>query len=313
VIMSFKQTVEIYELLDSAFVDGERVVEMFREHGIETARHQRLFGEKGWTDLVEVLIQGNKGKSLGGSAPTLNIAGSLGGIGGRPDLIGLVSDADGALVALASALKIADMRKNGDILDGDVLIRTTICTKAPTMRHDPVTFMSSWVNFRELKKQIIDKNADGILITETTKGNKVINHNGFAISPTVKKGWILEVSPDAISVMERVTGRPVVVVPLSMKDLTPSDSGIDHLNGVGEVPEGVTAPAIGVSITTELPIAGSAQGASSIVSLEAAVRFCVEVAKDFGRGRFKFYNEEQFNKLVSMYGDMSIIQTNGKA
>lgn len=309
--MTLKQTMEIYELLDSPVVSGEQIVQKFREKGIKNAKCTTIAGENGTTDLVSILLCGEEGKTNGGKAPTLNIAGSLGGVGGRPELIGLVSDADGALVALAAALKIADMQKKKDILKGDVSVRTTICPNAPTMRHDPVAFMGSFVNFRKLKNLIIDKNADGILIAETTRGNKVINHNGFAISPTVKEGWILETSASAIEVMERVTGRPAVIVPLSMKDITPSDNGISHLNGLGEVPEGTEAATIGVAITSELPVAGNATGASNIINAETAVRFCVEVAKDFGKGCFEFYNKDEFKKLVSAYGKMNNLQTYG--
>lgn len=61
-------------------------------------------------------------------------------------MIGLVSDADGAITAIAVALKLADMRRNGDILDGDVIIATHICPNAPTQPHDPVPFMGSPVD-----------------------------------------------------------------------------------------------------------------------------------------------------------------------
>lgn len=310
--MAFKQTVEVFELLDSAIVDGEKVTQLFKNRKIEEAYTKRLYGDKGYTDLVDIRIPGKRGKSSGGSAPTLNIVGSLGGIGGRPELIGMVSDADGALVAIASALKVAEMVRQGDALDGDVVFRTTICTNAPTIPHDPTPFMSTWISFSELRKHIVYEKADGILVTETTKGNYVINHKGFAISPTVKEGWILKISPDAIRVMERVTSRPAVVLPVTMQDITPFDNGIFHLNGIGEIPEGITAPAIGVAITTEAVIGGAYTGASSVVDMEAAVRFCVEVAKDFGKGRFKFYDEDEFWKLVEMYGTMNHLQTMGK-
>jgi len=36
-------------------------------------------------------------------------------------MIGLVSDADGAIAALSIALKLADMKEQGDVLPGDVM------------------------------------------------------------------------------------------------------------------------------------------------------------------------------------------------
>jgi hypothetical protein len=310
--MAYKQTIEIYELLDSAHVDGETIVQLFRERGLKSASTKRLHGDSGYTDLVDITIPGRLGKAGGGNSPTLNLVGSLGGIGGRPELVGLVSDADGAIVALASALKIADMLNQGDYLDGDVIIRTTICTNGPTIPHDPTPFMATYVSFGELRKHIIFEKADGILVAESTKGNFVINHKGFAITPTIKEGWILKVSFDAIRVMERITSRAAVTMPITMQDITPFDNGIYHLNGIGELPEGIRAPAIGVAITTEIPVGGAATGASSVADMEPAVRFCVEIAKDFGRDRFQFYDKEEFQKLLNMYGSMHGLQTMGK-
>ncbi|MDW8010480.1 MAG: DUF1177 family protein [Sulfolobales archaeon] len=86
-------------------------------------------------------IPGASGKTAGGSAPTLGIVGRLGGVGARPAYIGMVSDADGAVVALAAAYKIAEMSKRGDILPGDVTLTTHICPNAPTRPHKPVPMM----------------------------------------------------------------------------------------------------------------------------------------------------------------------------
>ena len=44
---------------------------------------------------------------------------------------------------------------------------------------------------------------DAILSIDTTKGNRIINKRGFAISNTVKAGYILRVSEDLLSVMDR--------------------------------------------------------------------------------------------------------------
>ena len=48
---------------------------------------------------------------------------------------------------------------------------------------------------------------------EEIKGNRVINHHGFAISPSVKEGWILRTSDDLLQIMEWVTGDFPVVFP----------------------------------------------------------------------------------------------------
>lgn len=75
--------------------------------------------------------------------PTLGILGRLGGLGARPEMIGYVSDGDGALAALAIVAKLLDMKKKGDVLPGDIFISTHICPDAPTSPHDPVPFMGS--------------------------------------------------------------------------------------------------------------------------------------------------------------------------
>ena len=72
--------------------------------------------------MLKVRIPGSKGKTNGGTAPTIGLLGRLGGLGARPERIGFVSDGDGALAAVALAAKILDMQNKGDMLEGDVLI-----------------------------------------------------------------------------------------------------------------------------------------------------------------------------------------------
>ena len=141
--MSLKQTITVFDLLESANVTGQDVVALFDEFEGITAVTYPLQGDKGSTDIVRIDIPGTKGKKAQGDAPTLGIIGRLGGIGARPARIGLVSDADGAIAALACALKLATMRKRGDCLEGDVIITTHICPSAPVRPHKPVDFMDS--------------------------------------------------------------------------------------------------------------------------------------------------------------------------
>ena len=48
----------------------------------------------------------------------------------------------------------------------------------------------------------------------------------------------------------------------------------------------------------------SATGANPPFVLEAAARFCREVARAFGAGRCHFHDAEEFERLVSLYGSM---------
>ncbi|WP_398859101.1 DUF1177 family protein [Streptomyces noursei] len=106
----------------------------------------RVEGAKGGTDFVKVVVPGADGARAGGDAPTLGVLGRLGGVGARPERTGLVSDADGAVAALATAAKLLDMYGRGDVLRGDVIVSTHVCPDAPTRPHDPVPFMDSPVS-----------------------------------------------------------------------------------------------------------------------------------------------------------------------
>lgn len=48
---------------------------------------------------------------------------------------------------------------------------------------------------------------EAVLSIDTTKGNSVINVNGFAVSQTVKEGYILRYSSDILDIMQRTTGK----------------------------------------------------------------------------------------------------------
>lgn len=139
--MALKQTLTVYETLDSAYVTGDKVKELFQDYPKVSVTVQKITGEEGSTDFIKIVIPGSNGKSNGGDAPTFGIIGRLGGIGARPSRVGLVSDGDGAVAAVASALKLADMQVKGDVLPGDVIATTHICPDAPTQPHEPVDFM----------------------------------------------------------------------------------------------------------------------------------------------------------------------------
>lgn len=307
-----KQVIETIELLDSAYVNGEKVKELLLQRGLDKVEVKRINGEKGSTDFIKVLIPGKRGKTSGGGAPTLGIIGRLGGIGARPERIGLVSDADGAITAIAIALKLGDMIRNGDILDGDVIVATHICPNAPTQPHEPVPFMGSPVDMATMNKFEIDPQMDAILSIDTTRGNRIINVRGFAITPTVKEGWILRVSDDLLDIMGYVTGRMPAVVPITMQDITPYGNGVYHLNSILQPATATSAPVVGVAITAEIPVPGCATGASQAIDIELAGRFCIEVAKAFGRGKVKFYDEGEFKRLIELYGPMNHLQGMGR-
>lgn len=310
--MLLRPMMELFDLLDKPQASGEEVVRLIMSRGADEAENKTVTGEKGSTDCVKILIKGKNGKSGGGTAPTLGIVGRLGGLGARPAMNGFVSDGDGALCALTAALKLSEMRKNGDQLEGDVIVATHICAFAPTEPHEPVPFMGSPIDMETMNRMEVDPRMDAVLSIDTTKGNRVINVNGFAISPTVMQGYILAVSDDLLDIMIRVTGKLPQVFALSQQDITPYGNGLNHLNSILQPAIAIDAPVVGVAITTECAVAGCATGASHGVDVESAARFSVEVAKAFTAGQCRFHSREAFDRLVGLYGGMKQFQTKGK-
>ncbi len=312
--MAFKQVIEVYEFLDSATIEEKEIREFFLNRGLKESEIEtrRVKESQGETTFIKIHLSGYEGKSRGGKAPTLAIIGRLGGIGARPHKMGLVSDADGAITALAAAAKIADMRKKGDELSGDVIIATHLSPHSPIIPHEPVPFMGSPVSMETMNRFEVDERMEAILSIDTTKGNRIINQKGFAISPTVKDGYILRVSEDLLDIMQIVTGKLPIVFPITTQDITPYGNEVYHLNSIMQPATSTHAPVVGVAITTEVPVPGCATGASHCVDIEMAVRFVVEVAKASGEGKCAFYDGGEFKKLVSLYGSLEHLKTIGK-
>lgn len=213
--MTWSATLKAFDLLDDAHVNGEVVASLLREEGLEEVEVTRISTEKGATDFIRIYVPGSSGKRKGGQSQTLGIIGRLGGIGARPQRIGLVSDADGAVAALAVALKLARMRARDDQLPGDVIIATHICPRAPVIPHDPVPFMGAPVDMVTMNRHEVSRDMDAVLSLDTTKGNRIMNRRGFAITPTVKEGYILRVSEDLLDLMQVVTGQLPAVLAIT--------------------------------------------------------------------------------------------------
>ena len=307
------QVLQLFEILDSPRANGEAVVAHLNSLGATqvVVSTTAMTGPKGSTDCVRVIIPGSRGRIAGGDAPTLGVIGRLGGLGARPERIGFVSDGDGALAALSAASKLTTMAANGDVLPGDVIVTTHVCPDAPTRPHHPVPFMDSPVEMAQMNAAEVDPTMDAILSIDTTRGNRVINHCGIAISPTVQQGYILKVSDDLVRVIETVTGRAAVVFPLSTQDITPYENGLHHLNSILQPAVATDAPVVGVALVAESAVAGSATGATQEVHVAQAAQFAVEVAKYFGAGEVQFTDESEFNQLVARYGSAKHLQTVG--
>ncbi|MBO5666097.1 MAG: DUF1177 family protein, partial [Firmicutes bacterium] len=244
--MVLKHLLDIYELLDSPKASGQQVKEHLLKIDPEAEIYvYPLVGPKGHTDMIKIFIPGTRP-----DAPTLGILGRLGGLGARPERIGFVSDGDGALAALTVAAKLLDMRVKGDVLEGNILISTHICPDAPVRPHHPVPFMDSPVETYQVNQEEVSDALDAILSVDTTKGNRIMNHRGIAITPTVKEGYLLPVSDDLMDIMEITTGKLPQVLALSTYDITPYGNELYHLNSILQPSTASKAPTVGVAIVT---------------------------------------------------------------
>lgn len=312
--MSLKQVIEMSDFLESPKINIHGLREMFVQRGLRPSEFESRTakGRKGQTQFIKIQIRGKGARSGGALVPTLGIIGRLGGIGARPHKIGLVSDADGAIAALSCALKLVDMRSRGDGLKGDVIVTTHLSPSSPIIRHEPVSFMDSPVSMDVMNKYEVSPAMEAILSIDTTKGNRIINHRGLAISPTVKDSYILRVSEDLLDIVQNVTGKMPVVFPITAQDITPYGNGVYHLNSIMQPATATHAPVVGVAITAEVAVPGCATGANQPLDIELAVRFSVEVAKAFTEGKCSFYDEKEFKQLIKLYGSLEHLKTLGR-
>lgn len=301
----FTQIQETLTLLDTPHVRGSDVAEQFAE-GEAAVDVTTIEGDEGSTDFVTIRIPGRDP-----DAPTLGVVGRLGGIGARPEKAGLVSDADGAIVTIATASYLAEAVDNGERLGGDVILSTHICSDAPTIDHDPVPFMSSPVDIETMNRHEVAAEMDAILSVDATKGNRTHCRRGFAITPPVKQGWILKPSGDLLDIMERVTGEPPSTLTITMQDITPYGNDVHHINSILQPATATDSPVVGVGTTSTVPVAGSATGANYVPDLASAAQFVVETAKDYGHNRAAFVNQEEYEHLLDLYGSMDALQTRG--
>lgn len=312
--MLLQQVLTVLELLDAPDVAGADVAELLRaaDPAVEV-RVERVTTPKGRTDFVRAFVPGSRGRAAGGTARTLGVVGRLGGIGARPSVTGLVSDADGAIAALAAALKLARMHARGDVLEGDVVVTTHVCPDAPTVEHDPVPFMGSPVDMATMNAHEVDAAMDAVLSIDTTRGNRVLNANGIAITPTVRRGWILHPSRDLLTILETVTGAAPLVLPIAVADITPYGNGLDHINSLLQPATATDAPVVGLALTSAAVVAGSATGANREMDVAMAATFALEAAKAFTKGSAEFQDAAEYERLERLYGAMTHLQGPGAA
>ena len=158
----------------------------------------------------------------------------------------------------------------------------------------------------------VDERMDAILSIDTTKGNRILNARGIAITPTVKDGYLLRTSEDLLSILESTTGCLPMVLPLTQQDITPYGNDVYHLNSILQPSVATESPCVGVAITTQSQVAGCATGATHVPDVDEAVRFSIEVAQAYTAGKCHFYDSDEYQLLVSKYGTLSHFRTMGK-
>ena len=280
--MTFRSVIDLLELLDDGRTTGAQVAEYLSALGSAKVSVKRVEGDKPgtFTDFIRCEIAGTRGKISGGSV-------------------------------LAAAAKLIKMQPRGDRLEGDVIVTTQVCENAPTRPHEPVPFMSSCVDQYVKNRYEVDPAMDAILSVDTTKGNRIINKRGFALSPTIKEGYILRMSEDLLSLMSVTTGKLPAAFPLTQQDITPYGNGLYHMNSIVQPAFAAKVPVVGVAITTESSVPGCATGATHVEDVDDVVRFLVEAAKEFTAGRLHFFDEAEFALLTRLYGTLERFQTAG--
>lgn len=316
--MSSKFVSIIYELLDEPGINGQKVVDELTALGATSAvitttsvNYEAPEDTTQICDFIKVVIKGKNGKSSGGEtpAPTMGIIGRLGAQQAQPARIGKVSDSDGSIVALATAMKLLDMSAKGAQPEGDVIITTHIATHVSITPHDPVDFMGMPILSDTMNDYEVDDEMDAIISVDTSKGNSIIKHRGIAISATAKEGYILRVAPDLVRLLECATGRPAKTFPVTTQDITPYNNGVYHFNSIMQPHVATTAPVVGLAITAKTVVPGSETGASYESELVDATVFVLEVAKQFTGQKMSFYDDKEYQLLLARYGSMSFLQT----
>ncbi|WP_354684817.1 DUF1177 domain-containing protein [Cupriavidus necator] len=305
--MSIKQVIESIELLSAANVDGETVAALLRSRGIADVTVTRVEENGLYTDFLACTLPGQNP-----DAPALGVVGRLGGVSARPAVTGLVSDADGAIVAVASALKLADMAAGGDVLAGPVRIHTHICPHAATRPHQPVPMMKSPFAMRTMMSHEVHPQMAAILSVDTTRGNRFVNRRGVALTPVARQGWLLRLPERMLDLMGWVSGELPMILPLTTQDITPYENGLWHVNSIMQPAIVTPAPVVGVALTAQTTVPGCATGVTNAFDLDVATRFCIEVAKLFGQGQCNFYDEAEWAELQRRYGSLAHLQTVGR-
>src|ERR1035437_2779567 len=85
-------------------------------------------------------------------------------------------------------------------------------------------------------------------------------------------------------------------------------NGVYHINSILQPSIATTAPVVGVALRTESVVPGCGTGTSHEIDIALAVKFAVEVAKEFTRGTCSFYDAAEYDRLIELYGCLAHLQ-----
>ncbi|MEM0165758.1 MAG: DUF1177 domain-containing protein [Saccharolobus sp.] len=248
--------------------------------------------------FIKALYKGN-GKNR------VEVLGRLGAIQMQGINKGLVSDADGAIVTLATILELINLMEKGIYLEVDVSLITNISLRAKLIPHKPFDFMVPQIGLDEALKEEVDPKANLILSIDSTKGNRIAKFDDFAITHVIKNGYILKVSDEVIDIYNRVTGHEVYIIPLTTGDLVPLDFNIYHISTLVTPWLYTESPVIGIGTVSKQVIPGYVTGVINWEMLEHASRFCLEMLKFVEQGG-KVYDEAELEELERKIGKSNL-------
>ncbi|QGR19573.1 DUF1177 family protein [Stygiolobus azoricus] len=237
---------------------------------------------------------------------TIEVLGRLGSIQ-LSNSIGLVSDADGAIVSLTVLMEILNLYENGFDIPVNVTVITNLSTNARLIPHQPFYFMIPLIGLEEAMKYEVDKNSDTLISIDSTKGNKTAKFKDFAITHVVKEGYILRVVDEIIDIYTRVTGHEPYFVPLTTGDLTPLSFNVYHISTLISPWMYTNAAVLGVATVSTYPIPGYVTGVMDITMLEHASRFIVELIKYLDNERLIYYDNE-LKELKEKIGESNLMR-----
>lgn len=297
-----------YEMLSRHDVSGETIAEMLRDLGLSNVSVRRVETGSSFTDFIRICIPGSAGKSKGMNAPTLGVVGRLSGIKLENQPLALISDADGAIAALALAIRLAPLSNTKSAPLGDVIISTQIALSSFSKIHEPAALATSAVDTETACRYEYDPDMDALLSITVCRATRWVNSNGLAVTPTVQYGLVLPPDEDLLNILETVSSCQPVVFPVTTYDITPESNGLYHVNSILQHAQIAACPVVGVALTSASLIPGVTLRHNDLADVELAVQFALEVAFSFTAGNIHLCNSHELKQALERYGYPSYYQ-----